>query len=218
MEWLKRIFKRIYGSYFFASASLFFLRRFFYRLPLGLFESRENLALHHPRAIYPVHALVLPKRRVYAPYNWEASEIESALRDGLRAARMLPMEDYSEAMVWINGGCFQTFSQTHAHVYPRKTPVQFKALSSIRGEGYTITECARYGREESDLLCFTAEEDLFERFADTFYREIMPTYQLDARGYSIYISTPLPADPGASITALYIRMGDILQNQKGECI
>lgn len=208
MDWLKRIFKRIYGSYFFASASLFFLRHCFYRLPSGLFESGENLALHHPRAIYPVHALILPKRRVYSPYNWEASEMENVLRDGLRAARMLPTADYRQVMVWINGGRFQMFSQAHAHVYPRKTPVIFKDLRSIRGEGYTIVECARYGRKEADLLRFTADEDLFERFADVFYHEILPAYQLDARGYSIYISVPLPVDPAAPITALTIRMGD----------
>ena len=207
MEWLKRMVRRIYGSYCFADVSLFFLRRFLYRLPSGLFESPENMALHHPRPAYPAHALIVPKRRVYAPYNWEADELEHTLRDGLRAAKLLSPKAYSEALVWINGGCFQTFSQAHAHVYPRKTPIVTQPVDTHHFEGYTLTECTRYGSEETSLLIFTAQENLFERFVDAFYHEIMPAYALDARGYSIYISTSLPADPAMPIDSLFIRMG-----------
>lgn len=213
MEWLKRIFRRMYGSYFFADVSLFFLRRCFFRLPLSLFDSGENLALHHPHAVYPVHALIVPKRRVYAPYNFEARELEIALRDGLRAARMLPMDDYREAMVWLNGGRFQTFSQSHVHVYPRKTPVEFSILHERRMDGFTLTECTRYSGKETDLLIFRADEDLFGRFVDAFYHDILPAYDLESRGYSIYVFSPLPADPAREIDALFIRIGAYPQPQ-----
>ena len=216
MEWLKRIARRMYSSYVFADVSLFFLRRIFYRLSSGIFESAENLALHHPHPSYPMHALIVPKRRVYAPYNWEADELERALRDGLRAAKLIPSEPYSEALVWINGGRFQTFSQAHAHVYPRKTPIVTQPVDTRHGDGYTLTSCTRYGRDKADLLIFTAQEDLFERFVDAFYHEIMPAYDLNARGYSIYIRTALPADPASPIDALYIRMGAMPQTQSAE--
>lgn len=208
MQMISRALRRIVHSDACAGGTLAVLRRFFYPLKFSLFASSTNFALLHPRPCYPVHGLIVPRRRVYAFYNLEAEEMEHALRDGLRAARLLPWRaEDREALVWINGGPFQTFAQAHFHIFARKTPSVIEPIPVRRGDGWTLCACMT-DEGKPQLLVFSAQTDICARFMEIFYSDILTAYDLETRGYSVYVSVPLPADTAQEITTLYVRIGD----------
>lgn len=207
MKWMRRLIRQAYGSNASAWVLLWALRHGIYCLRGGLFASASHFALLHPRPCYPVHGLIVPRLRVRALYELTGVELESAVRDGLRAARLLPWrEEDRHALLLINGGCFQTFSQAHFHLFARQMPPYAEAVPVRSTAGFTLFECMHAGATEPDLLVFKAASNLFSRFMAVFYPEIMPAYGLMNRGYAVYVSIPLPAPEIEAIGTIYIRL------------
>jgi histidine triad (HIT) family protein len=83
-----------------------------------LFATRTLLAFYHPQPSYPVHILLVPRRRVTALTAPGASEAEF-LQDLFAAVRhlvqMLELEPAGYRLI-ANGGAYQEVAQLHFHL------------------------------------------------------------------------------------------------------
>lgn len=89
------------------------------RLPLDvLYESQSTLAFHHPRPSYPLHILIMPKKRYRT--LWEIPQTDQDLVWELWSAvgncvRQYQLEDSSYRVI-LNGGRSQEVPYLHVHL------------------------------------------------------------------------------------------------------
>ena len=98
-------------------------------LPLDrLYESPLLLAFIHPKPVYPIHILIVPKKAIRdvldlaeqpEPYRLEL------LEDMLRCVRELVLEMHLEEVgyrIIVNGGSYQEVRELHFHLVSGEIP------------------------------------------------------------------------------------------------
>jgi histidine triad (HIT) family protein len=83
-----------------------------------LYESQQLMAFHHPRPIYPVHILIVPKRTIrslMAIVKEDISVIEEVFLVVQKLVQQLKLEEPGFRLM-VNGGSYQDVMQIHFHL------------------------------------------------------------------------------------------------------
>lgn len=81
-----------------------------------VWESQAALAFHHPRPSWPLHVLIVPKRRVPTLVEADAALLSGLLEAGAQTAGRLGLAP-GEYVLCANGGARQDVKQLHFHLF-----------------------------------------------------------------------------------------------------
>jgi histidine triad (HIT) family protein len=83
-----------------------------------LYESQQVMAFHHPKPIYPVHILIVPKqviKSLMAITKEDTPVIEEVFRVAQKLVKELNLEEPGFRLM-VNGGEYQDVMQIHLHL------------------------------------------------------------------------------------------------------
>ncbi len=89
-----------------------------------LYETEWVMAFHHPRPSYPIHILIVPKRRVRSLLALTEAEMP-IVKDVIFAAQHLVETlglDAGGFRLVVNGGAYQDVMQMHWHLISDDAP------------------------------------------------------------------------------------------------